>query len=345
MNRLLSRLGALCLFLAGGFCGSAWGQNGHVDSVTFDPPFASWLDRVTVRISGQYCVATGLSEPRIDFADPDAIEIAIENECNRVLAPLPPLNDFSFETTLPRLVPGDYELRILDGVDGAEVFSQEISVYDQGAIGVTVPTPAVSDQEIVARVLSKSCFSEDQQKELPGNRIVVLARECLTAGIVPIVEPLDVPVSLGSLPAGEYELFVLYESFVKFLARASFKVYDASGCVPSGLRLCLYGGRFAAEVDWHAWGTRSGVGMAIPNPQGDAAGSFYSMSPNHPDVALDILDRCTQTGTFWVLGSWHTPLGLELRVTDTTTGITRTYDKPLAVNLPSITDKEAFACE
>jgi hypothetical protein len=96
-------------------------------------------------------------------------------------------------------------------------------------------------------------------------------------------------------------------------------------CSPNGRRLCLQGGRFAAELAWrnHRSGA-SGQGGAVP--LSDLTGAFFFEDGRNLELVVKALDF--GGGRYPVLYGALSDLEYTLRVTDTATGVTRTYVNP-----------------
>jgi hypothetical protein len=101
------------------------------------------------------------------------------------------------------------------------------------------------------------------------------------------------------------------------------KSVDAAmtACVPSATRLCLLGGRF--QVDLSKGGTAQ---QAVP--LSDPAGMFWFLSSANVEVPIKVLDGRSINGKFWVFFGSMTDQSYQVTVTDTTTGVVKTYTPP-----------------
>jgi hypothetical protein len=110
-------------------------------------------------------------------------------------------------------------------------------------------------------------------------------------------------------------------------------------CRPAPTRLCLEGGRFAADIRWqdptgnHGWGG----GESLTSD----TGTFWFFTPDNPEVFVKLLDARTVNGRFWVFFGSLTNVAFTLTVTDTATGETAVYENPQG-NFASAGDTEAF---
>jgi len=92
-------------------------------------------------------------------------------------------------------------------------------------------------------------------------------------------------------------------------------------CRPSATALCLAGRRFKAELFWHNQFDRSqGLGRAIPAT--DATGYFSFGDPSNLELIVKVLDF---GGTFKVFYGELTNLQFTLTLTDTATGVIKSY--------------------
>lgn len=103
---------------------------------------------------------------------------------------------------------------------------------------------------------------------------------------------------------------------------------SAFSCSAGAKTLCLRNGRFKAEVDWHnpANGQR-GEGFAVADPGGNSAGHFWFFDSQNLEVSVKVLDGRPINGHFWVYHGAATGLHYSLRVTDTTNGTVKVFEK------------------
>lgn len=106
---------------------------------------------------------------------------------------------------------------------------------------------------------------------------------------------------------------------------------------------CLQEERFKVEVFWKD---------SDPNAQFQAAGSdeltldsslFWFFQPDNFDLMIKVFDGCQINDHFWVFAAATTNVEYDLKVTDTSNGVTQIYTNPLGVASPAITDTNAFA--
>ena len=114
------------------------------------------------------------------------------------------------------------------------------------------------------------------------------------------------------------------------------------GSIPSTCgvdALCLVGGRFKVTVEWLS-PTSSGRGQPVsltPN-----AGYFWFFDSSNVEVVVKVLDGCVVNGRKWVFVAGLTNLKVVVTVTDTLTGLSKTYANPQGVAFLPILDTDAF---
>jgi hypothetical protein len=111
------------------------------------------------------------------------------------------------------------------------------------------------------------------------------------------------------------------------------------GCSPSATSLCLNSSRFRVSVDWNTLDGRSGQGQAIALT-GDT-GYFWFFSSANVELVVKVLDGRSVTGHFWVFYGALSNVHYTIRVTDTQSGVTKTYENPQGT-LASVADTSAF---
>jgi hypothetical protein len=113
----------------------------------------------------------------------------------------------------------------------------------------------------------------------------------------------------------------------------------AGSCQPAPARLCLEGGRFAAEIRWQDPTGNSGWGGA--ETLTSDTGTFWFFTPDNPEVFVKVLDARAVNGRFWVFYGSLTNVAFSLTVTDTASGETVVYDNPQG-HFASAGDTAAF---
>ncbi len=111
-------------------------------------------------------------------------------------------------------------------------------------------------------------------------------------------------------------------------------------CAPSSTRLCLNNGRFAVEARWKDFNGNTGAGQAVSLAGGDT-GYFWFFNASNVEVVLKVLDGRPLNDKFWVFYGALSNVEYTLTVTDTETGMVKTYTNPSG-RLASVADTGAF---
>jgi hypothetical protein len=97
---------------------------------------------------------------------------------------------------------------------------------------------------------------------------------------------------------------------------------DAAVCVTDPATLCLSGGRFQVRASWDTdSASGNGTGVALTSD----TGYFWFFSETNVEVIVKVLNACPINQSFWVFAGGLTNVGVTLTVTDTQTGLTRSY--------------------
>jgi hypothetical protein len=105
--------------------------------------------------------------------------------------------------------------------------------------------------------------------------------------------------------------------------------------------LYLGGGRFKVEVSWQTPQGAAGTGHAVPLT--DDTGYFWFFNPANVEVTLKVLNGCPLNQRYWIFASGLTNVGVQIRVTDTARGVTKTYANPLGTSFQPVQDTGALA--
>lgn len=104
--------------------------------------------------------------------------------------------------------------------------------------------------------------------------------------------------------------------------------------------LCLQGGRFEVRATWE---TTTDTGVGHPVALTSDSGYFWFFDDANIEVVVKVLAACPVNSRYWVFAAGLTNVAVELSVTDTLAGVTRTYDNPLNTAFQPIQDTNAFA--
>ena len=100
-------------------------------------------------------------------------------------------------------------------------------------------------------------------------------------------------------------------------------VSSKASCAPGPLTLCLSNGRVRVELAWKDFAGGTGSGQAVPLTSD--TGYFWFTSPSNVEVVVKVLDGRPLNGHFWVFYGALSNQEYTITVTDTETGISKTY--------------------
>jgi len=111
-------------------------------------------------------------------------------------------------------------------------------------------------------------------------------------------------------------------------------------CVPGPTTLCLNGGRFKVEGTFNT-GTQQGQAQAVKLT--DETGYFWFFSNTNVEEVVKVLNACTLNQKFWVFAGGLTNVQTTITVTDSNTGVVKTYSNPQGAAFQPVQDTSAFA--
>lgn len=114
----------------------------------------------------------------------------------------------------------------------------------------------------------------------------------------------------------------------------------AVGCTAAPTALCL-GARFRVEATWRTGDGQSGTGRAVPLTAD--TGYFWFFQADNVELLVKVLNGCGLNQRYWVFAGGLTNVRTVLTVTDTQTGVVKTYTNPQGTPFRPIQDTGAFA--
>jgi hypothetical protein len=319
----------LCLILFGAGMGTPAGARSF--EVAVEPGLATWRDPMTLEISGIAC-APSIAEPRFE-AGTKSIDLDLSDSCEAN-----PAAPFSRRVGLGRLAPGRYTVTIHDLSQGG-VGLTSFLVYSVNHFDVVLP-PVATDAEPTSIEIGDygTCRFVDVGVDVDTKVITVVFID--SCGIFPTyVDPTVryMPVDLGLLPAGTYDLRVNSSS-------TTLRVWDADGCVPSDTTLCLHDGRFAVTARWRAFDGTSGAGHAAPLAGNEETGLLWFFGPDNSELTVKVLAGCPVNQRWWTFVSGSSTVEYDVEVTDTRTGARHGDHNPLGHQPSLAANTDAFVC-
>jgi plastocyanin len=118
-------------------------------------------------------------------------------------------------------------------------------------------------------------------------------------------------------------------------------VLDPGPCVVDATTLCLGDGRFRVRAHWQTGDGQSGAGHGV-TLTGDT-GYFWFFNDANVEAVVKVLDGCGLNQRHWVFAGGLTNVRVVLTVSDTSTGIPKTYVNPQGSQFQPIQDTGAFA--
>lgn len=166
-------------------------------------------------------------------------------------------------------------------------------------------------------------------------------RRVTTSGVVtefPV--PLYGPSPLGIAVAPDGALWITDDvnGFGAQIVRFGFETVP---CVADTTTLCLGNGRFRVTADWSTSDGTTGHGRGVALTPDSAY--FWFFSAGNVEVVVKVLNACSTGGNYWVFAAGLTNVGVKLTVTDTFSGVSRTYTNPLGTPFAPVQDTSAFA--
>lgn len=113
-------------------------------------------------------------------------------------------------------------------------------------------------------------------------------------------------------------------------------------CVPSDTQKCFQSNQFGVSVDWTS-PSASGSAQVLPLSVPDT-GLFRFDDPGAAEVLVKVLDGCSLNNFYWVFAAQVSDHGQLLRITETGSGIVKTYSNTLGELPAPLIDTEAFSC-
>jgi len=162
-------------------------------------------------------------------------------------------------------------------------------------------------------------FSEPEAWTLPAWARDALAMRRVESGAKPVAAPVTSPTA----------------------SRSNGPRPRLGDCTPGPQALCLSGGRFRVEAAWMTKDGAAGEGNTIPLTAD--TGAFWFFNSENVEILVKVLDACsTPFDSFWVFAAGLTNVEVTLTITDTETGMVKTYDNPLDRAFQPVQDTSAF---
>jgi hypothetical protein len=181
-------------------------------------------------------------------------------------------------------------------------------------------------------------FSTNMNSNAPGQ---LLYFDSATAAPTVVAAPLITPTSMAFDPQTR-EVFITEFGPGRLSRVSTASIFPAAPCTPDAFTLCLNGGRYQVRA---AFRTPQGVtANAVAVAFTETSGYFWFFSPDNVEVTAKVLDGCSFNSRRWFFASGMTNVNVIMTVTDTMTGVTRSYENPSGTPFAPILDTAAFLC-
>lgn len=286
---------------------------------------------------------------RIQNVDPDTGSYTTMTDFPRLANPLAPMGP-PFIDAVPdsiRVLNGQFLVPFLTGfpfppgsasiarVDPSSGSAQTVISGRTSAIDVLSPAVAPVAPIPPAPYLVLE-FSTNMLSNAPGQ---LLFFESASSTPTVLASPLITPTSMA-LDQQTREVFIteLGPGRVSRVSVAS--VITTVACTPDAFGLCLNGARVRVAYRTPQGVTANAFAVALS----DSSGYFWFFSPDNVEVTAKVVNGCTFNSRRWFFAAGMTNVNVVITVTDTLTGVTRTYENPAGTPFAPIQDVAALTC-
>ncbi len=166
--------------------------------------------------------------------------------------------------------------------------------------------------------------------ELVGNKIGRITSQGAYVEFA-LPSPNAQPIGIAAAPDGA----------IWFAERGTGRIGRIGGPKSGGANaLLLSGGRYQVVVAWRS-GAASGEGH--PVAMTPASGYFWFFDSSSVEIVVKVVDGCALNGREWLFAAGLTNVNVFMTVTDTQTGVSRTYANPEGTPFLPIQDTDFFS--
>jgi hypothetical protein len=115
-------------------------------------------------------------------------------------------------------------------------------------------------------------------------------------------------------------------------------------CTPNSTTHCLLGGRYQVTAVFTPPTGTGGAAQALQPSVTSDTGLFWFFSANNIEIIIKVVSGCSFNSRVWVFSGGLTNVAYTITVTDTVTGISKTYSNPQGTPSSPIQDTSAFVC-
>ncbi len=126
-----------------------------------------------------------------------------------------------------------------------------------------------------------------------------------------------------------------------YAGRIARMTLDTSACVADANTLCLDSGRFRVKADWAAQDGSTGHGRGVNLTAN--SGYFWFFDAANVEMVVKVLDGCSTNQHHWAFAAGLTNVEVTTTVTDTYSGLVKSYTNAQGKPFAPIQDTAAFA--
>jgi hypothetical protein len=115
-------------------------------------------------------------------------------------------------------------------------------------------------------------------------------------------------------------------------------------CTPNSTTHCLLGGRYRVTAVFTPPTGTGGAAQALQPSVTSDTGLFWFFTANNIEIIIKVVSGCGFNSRVWVFSGGLTNVAYTITVTDTVTGISKTYSNPQGTPSQPIQDTNAFVC-
>ncbi len=321
-------------------------------SVLLFPAAPTSSDTIRVDVIGTWrdsCVPDFHGVPQPVDVQGDTLTLRLDAVLPPDVVCAPVLTNFTSSATIGPLAPGSYTVEVLvgDGPGSTPTFWASRSFDVVGGFEVTggvavepeIPVSTQNTRLLVWGVWRDGCVPRTESVQRSGTEITVLARTRDTV-CTQATERFAFSADLGLLDPGTYTVRVMVDD--RLTQQTYLTTAVAVAAAPEPDRVVLRN-RFEAVVVWGDFDGRSDLATPVAVDSTDSS-PFWFFDRNNWEMLVKVLDGCGVNGNFWVFASAATDVAFTLTVTDTQSGLERSYENPLGNPASAITDTAAFPC-
>ncbi|HYK40983.1 MAG TPA: M4 family metallopeptidase [Thermoanaerobaculia bacterium] len=150
----------------------------------------------------------------------------------------------------------------------------------------------------------------------------------------------SIPIAADRLTAAGQPTPYLFDGQYGVVYRRGTYTTPTGNCTASPGTLCLSNGRFQVSATFTTTAGQQGSGAAVRLTSD--TGYFTFFDPANVEVVVKVLNGCGLNQRLWVFAGGLTNVATVITVTDTATGVTRTYANPQNTPFQPIQDTSAF---